>query len=281
MLIPETCGSHAEPVALPANHRKLIAHRSQSVRGLATIRNSGHLSTAPPLQRPISDRRPGSNRHSLVRLVAANAYTYVMKRLISVCAVALMLFPATAVAKKKGPPVYVPPNQSAASQYTEDVPTAGGATPSSSVHHTITPGSGSGGSNGGGSAGSGSSGSGAASSGSTISGSTLSAMTKNGSTGTAAASVAEALAPKSSSTKAHASSTGKAAKRSTRTKLSNSPPVTEARGSSPAGQVIKTLAGSDAGSGVGVLLPIILIGSLVLATVLGVARFLRLGASSP
>ena len=183
-----------------------------------------------------------------------------MKRFVFALAAALVLMaPATALAKKGGP-VYVPPSESAASQYTEDVPTAGGNTPSSHVHGAGTPGGGSDGSSRGGSAGG------------AVSPSTLKAMSSSGPAGSAAASLARALAPKT-------------AKRTHRKvgamkRLASSVPAPTTHPGSSAGQVVKTLAGSDAGSGVGALLPIILIGSLVLATIVGVARLRRPGAAS-
>ena len=199
-----------------------------------------------------------------------------MKRTFLILTALLLLLPASALAKGKGP-VYVPPNQSAASQYTEDVPTAGGAKPTSSVHHP-GPGGGSGGSGGSHGGGSASGGSGAGAGQSAISSSTLRAMSHAGASGAAAAAVAQALAPSSPATKTTKSRSHRGAT-SHRHTATRHQPVTTPRlsPSSAPSQVIKTLSGSDAGSGIGVLLPIILIGSLVLAAVVGLARFLRPG----
>jgi hypothetical protein len=180
-----------------------------------------------------------------------------MRRLFAlfiVCGLGLGLTAGPASAKKK-PPVYVPP-QSAAGQYTEDVPTAGGNTPAGSVHPTSGGSGGSGGSSSAGSSTSSSGGSSSAGSGvaSSVSAKTIKKLDQSGAAGRKAASLAAALAPSApaATTKTTASAAG-----------------------APASDVVKTLAGSDAGSGIGVLLPVILIASLIGATVLGVLRLRR------
>jgi hypothetical protein len=151
------------------------------------------------------------------------------------CCVGLLLTVTPAYAKKK-PPVYIPP-QSAASQYTEDVPTAGGNTPSSGVN----------------------SGGGTSGATSSIPSKTVRQLNHSGTSGKAAASLAQSLAPSSATTRS--------ADGITRT--------TASPAGAPAADVIKTLGGSGAGSGIGVLLPIILIISLIAATGLGILRLRR------
>jgi hypothetical protein len=168
-----------------------------------------------------------------------------MKRVclvVMIFSTALALSAPAALAKPKGGPKYVPPNQSAASQYTEDVPTAGGNTPSSGV----------GGRGGGSSPGPGS---GAGS----ISAKTLHQLDQSGSTGAAAASLARSLAPvrRAPALRPAASTTS------------------GVEAGAPAAQVIKTLGGSDAGGGIGFLLPAILVISLLVATGLGLMRIRR------
>jgi len=127
-----------------------------------------------------------------------------------------------------------PPGNSGVSQYQEDVPTAKGNRPT----NTITP---SGGTHGGGS------------SGGTISTSTLRALDKQGAAGRQAAALAQATAPGS----AHPSKSGGANANA---------------GSSPVSSVVKALTGSSSGGGLGPLLPIILIVSLLGAAAIALLR---------
>jgi hypothetical protein len=126
-----------------------------------------------------------------------------------------------------------PPGNSGVSQYQEDVPTAKGNRPS----NTIVPGGG--GTNGPGS------------SGGAVSPSTLRALDKQGSAGRKAAALAEATAP-SNAPKPSASS--------------------QDQGSSPVSSVVKALTGSSSSSGLGPLLPIILIACLLGAAALALLR---------
>jgi hypothetical protein len=127
-----------------------------------------------------------------------------------------------------------PPGNSGVSQYQEDVPTAKGNRPTD----TIVPG---GGSHGGGS------------SGGTISTSTLRALDKQGSAGRKAAVLAEATAPGSA-------------------RPAKSGGANIAPGSSPVSSVVKALTGSSSSGGLGPLLPIILIVSLLGAAALAILR---------
>jgi hypothetical protein len=162
-------------------------------------------------------------------------------RILMAMIAALALMSGVASAKKTGSPTYVPPNQSAASQYTEDVPTAGGNAPTSGVGGS-GPGSGSG-------AGS-------------IPAKTLHQLNHSGSAGAAAASLARSLSPATHTTPAKHTPTATPA-------ASTTP---KAHVGAPAAQVIKTLGGSDAGGGIGILLPAILVLSLIGATGLGLLR---------
>jgi hypothetical protein len=174
--------------------------------------------------------------------------------LILTIALALTLGSGTALAKHTGGPTYVPPNQSAASQYTEAVPSAGGNTPTSHLGAGGTGGSGRSGGGPGGAA---------------IPAKTLHQLDHSGSTGTAAASLARALAPQATHVGRRASAGASA---STTGSSGASGGVTAG---APAAQVIKTLGGADAGSGIGFLLPLILVLSLVVATGLGLLRIRR------
>ncbi|HWF51455.1 MAG TPA: hypothetical protein VG294_12520 [Solirubrobacteraceae bacterium] len=152
--------------------------------------------------------------------------------------VALAL-PASAVAASS-PTTIAPPGNSGVSQYREDVPTAKGNRPSSA----FTPG-------GGGSTGSGYSGG-------SVSPSTLRALDKQGSAGRKAAALAQATAP----------STGAPAGPKTFKTNAGS----QGSGASPVTSVVKALTGSSNGSGLGALLPIILIASLLGVSALAVLR---------
>jgi hypothetical protein len=146
------------------------------------------------------------------------------------------VLPASAVAAKH---TIAPPGNSGVSQYQENVPTAKGNQPS----NTISPG---GGTNGPGSTGG------------SLSPSTLRALDKQGSAGRKAAALAQATAPR----------TGRTA--GTPTVKTNA--GSQDSGASPVTSVVKALTGSSNGSGLGALLPIILIASLLGVTALAVLR---------
>ena len=146
-----------------------------------------------------------------------------------------LVLPASALATTK---TIAPPGNSGVSQYQEDVPTAKGNRPS----NTIVP---SGGTHGGGG------------SGGNVSSSTLRAFDKQGSAGRKAAALAEATAPTAP----------------TRTRPTNGTGVTQSSGSSPVTSLVKALTGSSSnGGGLGPLLPIILIASLLGAGALALMR---------
>jgi hypothetical protein len=143
-----------------------------------------------------------------------------------------LLLPASVLAKVR---TIAPPGNSGVSQYQEDVPTAKGNRPT----NTIVPG----GTHGGGS------------SGGTISTSTLRALDKQGSAGRKAAALAEATAP------------GPA-----RPSKSGGANTNGGSGSSPVSSVVKALTGSSSSGGLGPLLPIILIVSLLGAAAIALLR---------
>jgi hypothetical protein len=145
--------------------------------------------------------------------------------LISVFALGAVLAPAASAHKphRGGTTVYIPPGLSAASQYTEVVPTAGGGTPSSNV------------------------GSGGASS---LPSAVVTTLNKSGSAGKNAARLAAEGAPARS---AHKPKAGVAPK-------------------SASASVTSAVIGSSGG---GILLPALLIGSILLASGVGIVRMLR------
>ncbi len=186
--------------------------------------------------------------------------------ILGVVALALpasLAVPSSAAAK---PRVFVPPGNSAASQYVEVVPTASGGRPTSSIHATPGgAGSGGGNSSGGASGSSTRSGSGSGSSitsdsgsssatgsASPVSRSTQRKLDSLGASGRAAAALAQATAPPQAS----------------------APKIDLAIGSggSPTSALLRAVAGSSGSGGLGVLLPVILIGSLVGAAALAVVR---------
>jgi hypothetical protein len=185
-----------------------------------------------------------------------------MNRIVSIplaLVLVLLATPAFASAHGKGT-TYVPPGVSGASQYVEVVPTAGGGKPTSSVqqnqHHTtgVVGGSGSGG---GGTGGGG---------GSSVSPTTVRSLDSQGSVGAAAASLAVVGAPVAK----HSASTSHA----TTGSVSKPPALDPGKGSgAPADQVLKTAVGAS--GGMGVILPVILIGSLVIASGLGILKIRR------
>jgi len=153
-----------------------------------------------------------------------------------------------------------PPGNSGVGQYLETVPTARGGQPSNTVHPRAGGvGVGVGGPGGPGSTG-GSGGSGAVV---TIAPSTQRALAGKGPDGVAAAALAQATAPRDAPS--HPSAGGTAAAPSV-------PSASTGDGSSPTASVFKALTGSTGGGGVGPLLPIILIGSVLAAAGLVVTR---------
>jgi hypothetical protein len=150
-----------------------------------------------------------------------------------------LVLPASAVAAKV---TIAPPGNSGVSQYQEDVPTAKGNQPSSS----IAPGGGGGG---------GTKGPGASSG---LSSSTLRALDNQGSAGRKAAALAEATAP--------------GAGHPARPPASKITGGSQDSGSSPISSVVKALTGSSSSGGLGPLLPIILLASLFGAAALALLR---------
>jgi hypothetical protein len=147
-----------------------------------------------------------------------------------------------------------PPGNSGVGQYVETVPTADGGQPTNTVHPGGV----------GGTAGRGGTGGGAGSTGGgAIAASTQRALAKQGPTGAATVALAKATAPHNAQPAAHS---GAAAVR----------PAGAAglggQGSSPSASVLKALAGSTSGGGLGPLLPIVLIGSVLAAAVLTLVR---------
>ena len=126
----------------------------------------------------------------------------------------------------------------------EDIPTASGGKPSSSV--VIPP---RGGSGGGGGAGSSSTSSGISS----IPSSVSNKLDRDGNSG------------KQADTLARATSQASGSKQRAR-------PAVQAAPSAPSRQVLDALEGSTGGGGLGVLLPVILIGSLVIVSAVGLLR---------
>jgi hypothetical protein len=143
-----------------------------------------------------------------------------------------------------------PPGNSGVGQYLETVPTARGAQPTNNV---LPVGGGVGGSGGppGGAAG-GTRSTAGPSGGSAIPPSTRRALTAQGSTGAAVAALAQATAPTRADHGASAAASDS--------------------GSSPAGSIIKTLTGSNTASGLGPVLPSLLIVSLLGAAVVALVR---------
>ena len=149
---------------------------------------------------------------------------------------ASLVLPASALATTR---TIAPPGNSGVSQYQEDVPTAKGNRPS----NTIVPGGGK---------------HGPGSSSGALSSSTLRALDKQGSAGRRAAALAEATGP---------SATGSSEGRSTNSNAGN-----QDSGSSPVTSVVRALTGSSSSGGLGPLLPIILVASLLGAAALALLR---------
>lgn len=149
-----------------------------------------------------------------------------------------------------------PPGNSGVNQYLETVPTAEGGQPTSTVHPV---GAGVRGPGGPGPT----AGHPGSSAGGAISSSTQRALASQGPTGTAAAAVAQATAPRGPRSLSHRQGAG-----------ANSPvsAASTNEGSSPQASVLKTLTGATSGGGLGPLLPIVLIGSVLAAAVLTLVR---------
>jgi hypothetical protein len=146
-----------------------------------------------------------------------------------------LVLPASALAAKPTHTI-APPGNSGVSQYQEDVPTVTGNRPS----NTIAPGGGT---------------QGSGASGGALGPSTLRALDKQGSVGRKAAALAAATAPNLSrpAPPRRIESTGNP-------------------GASPVASVVKALTGSSNAGGLGLLLPIILIASLLGAAALALLR---------
>ena len=185
-------------------------------------------------------------------------------RRFALALIAVLAVPGSAVAKG-GTTTIAPPGNSGVSQYVETVPTAHGGQPTSSVHNRGGGSSHSGGPGGGAGGGSGS--------GSTISPSTQRALASQGATGAAAAAFIQATAP----TGPLAATGGRQGDASGATGATGGagrsrPAVSEGEGASPANAVFHALTGSTASGGLGSLLPIILIASLVVLSALALLR---------
>jgi hypothetical protein len=149
-----------------------------------------------------------------------------------------------------------PPGNSGIGQYVENIPTASGGQPTSTVHpgshgSALIPPGGSGGGPDGGSA---------------VSAATARALASQGSDGRAAANLARTTAPQPSSRKRPTVGTAGAGQ------PGPGIPVAGRGGSSPASSVFKALTGSAAGAGLGPILPAVLIVSLVGVTGLALRR---------
>jgi hypothetical protein len=181
------------------------------------------------------------------------------RAILVVLALALGIVPAAAARNR----TIAPPGNSGIGQYVESIPTAGGGQPTNTLHpHAGSHGAGGGnsgagggsGGSGGGSGGSGGGSGGSGAGGTVISAATAKALAAQGPDGAAAASLAGATAP------------------------SNSPLGTQSAGanaSSPRSvlaSLLRALTGSSPNGGLGPLLPIILIGSLIAAGALVLRR---------
>lgn len=173
-----------------------------------------------------------------------------MRRIAIALAVALAV-PSAAQARAHK---IAPPGNSGVGQYVETVPTADGGQPTSTVHPGGV----------GGTAGRGGTGGGPGSTGGgAITSSTQRALAKQGAAGAATAALAEATAPGSARPAAHSGAA--------RTKSPVSP-ISAGEGSAPTASVFKALTGSASGGGLGPLLPIALIGSLLGAAAITLMR---------
>jgi hypothetical protein len=174
-------------------------------------------------------------------------------RLIAVALALTLAAPAQAVARIQ---TIAPPGNAGVGQYLETVPTAGGGRPTNTVHPV-----------GGGARGSGGSGGPGATPGSggrtAIASSTKRALAALGPDGVAAAALAAATAPVGRSVPAQAPGTAP---------RSSVSAASAGRVPTPATSVFKVLIGSTIAGGLGLLLPIVLIGSALAAAVLVLLR---------
>lgn len=168
-----------------------------------------------------------------------------LTRLVTITACVVILAPSAAAAHKRHP---YPSGNSAANQYVEVVPSAGGGRPSSTITahsgHNESP----------------------------LSSSTVGALDSQGSTGRAAAALAQATAPNGR----NASSAGRAhtrvrARDRRQPKSSAAIRTARSREASAVSQVSKALVGSTGGGGMGAALPAI----LGVITVVVIAMFIR------
>ncbi len=178
--------------------------------------------------------------------------------------VVVLALPAAAAGKDRTKTI-APPGNSGVSQYVETIPTAKGGQTTSSVHNQ---GGGSTHSRGGGGGASGGGGTGSGG-GSAISTSTQRTLDSQGADGRAAAAVLSATAPsRPVSTAVSQGGTADAG----RAGAGNPGAGQSVAGSSPASAVFKTLTGSAASGGLGPLLPVILIASLVALSAVAILR---------
>ena len=173
-----------------------------------------------------------------------------MRRLAIALAVALAV-PSLAQARVH---TIAPPGNSGVGQYVETLPTADGGQPTSTVHHSGGVG---------GAGGRGGTGGGLGTGGGAVAPSTQRALAKQGPVGDATAALAAATAPRRARPAAHSGDA-----RAT----SSGSGSFAGQGSPPSTSVLKALTGSTSGGGLGPLLPIVLIGSLLAAAVLTLVR---------
>jgi hypothetical protein len=171
-----------------------------------------------------------------------------MKRSALSIVIALGILAPTAHAKVR---TVTPPGNSGVQQYVESIPTVSGGRPTGSVHSVAVAG---GGHNGGGSSGGATTGGGGP-----ITASTQRRLAAQGTAGAAAATLARATAPRVSRPGAKTPGSGKAAgsNRSTGTAIQTG------GGASAVGSVADAVTGSASTGGLGTLLPVILLVTLL------------------
>jgi hypothetical protein len=178
-------------------------------------------------------------------------------------ALALLAMPTTAAAYSHQQTI-APPGNSGVQQYVETIPTAHGGQPTSSVHEGGGPGHPQGG--GSGPAGGGPGG------GSAISSSTQRALDSQGTTGRAAAAFIRATAPSGARSTTRASGNGSTNSNGAHGNNGSNAASTRGGGASPASSVFHSLTGVSGNGGLGALLPIILVGSLLVMAGLAIVR---------
>ena len=196
----------------------------------------------------------------LTRRVSPGApWTYLdLVRRLALGFLVVLAMPASAVGKGR----LAPPGNSGVSQYVESVPTAGGGQPTTSVHPLGGPGARGGSGRGGRGPGSGAGG--------TIPAATQRALDQQGADGRSAAALALATAPATFRGQAGSGRSGNAGAYGG---SSSTSPSQHASASSPVSSVFRALTGSSSsGSGLGVLLPIILVVCALLLSVVAVLR---------